>query len=146
MKNRDASFRIRVTSAAATSPDLTLSITCLGSGAGAGCPAIEAAPEGIASRVRSDGRRCIYWADRVPDEAWYIVELTYHRMKHVFAYVLPPGSAMMALPREAEPVPASVSVERCLDTKDVTITVTAVLPNQRATVIAVLPIIGECGT
>lgn len=91
-----------------------------------------------------NGRLCLSWPGRVGDEAAYRVEITYIRIRRVFAYLLPGGATAFLVPDEAEPR-LSESSERCLERKDVSVSLIALARDGSALGGDSFSIVGECG-
>ena len=125
-------------------PSAVVLLACSPGDSPTDCPPGAGREGRLQSTTGANGRLCLSWPGRPADEAAYRVEITYGRIGRVFAYLLPGSASAFLVPAEAEPR-LSESVEKCLERKDVSVSLIALARDGSALGGDSFSIVGECG-
>lgn len=117
-------------------------VACSSNQDATGCGTPGDAPGGLQTSS-GEGNDCLFWTDRSVGESGFRVEITYYNLDQVFSYLLPPNNNVFQVPAEAAPR-LTESRERCLERKDVTLSVVAVFAGKQDEPVGERSIVAEC--
>ena len=137
------SLELSVVTPSRQTPTATVIVACSPGDSPTVCPPGIGREGRLQRTTGGNGRLCLSWPGRPADEAAYRVEITYGRISRVFAYLLPGSATAFLVPAEAGPR-LSESVERCLERKDVSVSLIALALDGSALGGDSFSIVAEC--
>ncbi len=137
------SLELSVVTPSHPTPSATVLLACSPGDSPTNCPAGAGREGRLQTTTGAAGRVCLSWPGRPADEAAYRVEITYGRIGRVYAYLLPGRATAFLVPAEAGPE-LSESNERCLERKDVSVSLIALSADGSALGGDGFSIVAEC--